>query len=89
MNATEFLTQKSDHWGMSEKADFLKSLGNNINKIRKEKGLSFNEMALMCDIEKPNLVKMANQGSNVTASTLLKISKGLDIPLSEIFDFQY
>ena len=88
-NATEIFRQNPDTWDMSGKEDFLKALGENINKIRQEKGLSFNEMALACGIEKPNLVRLANQGTNVTASTLLKISNGLGVQLSEIFDFPY
>jgi transcriptional regulator with XRE-family HTH domain len=72
---------------MSENEIFLKKLGSKINKIREEEGLSFQEMALRCDLEKSSLVKLANQGTNVTALTLLKISKGLNVSLSEIFDF--
>jgi transcriptional regulator with XRE-family HTH domain len=72
---------------MFENEIFLKKLGSKINKIREEEGLSFQEMALRCDLEKSSLVKLANQGTNVTALTLLKISKGLNVSLSEIFDF--
>lgn len=72
---------------MADKDIFLKKLGKRVNQIREEKDLSFQEMALRCDIEKSSLVKLANQGTNVTASTLYKISKGLDVSLSEIFDF--
>jgi transcriptional regulator with XRE-family HTH domain len=72
---------------MADKDIFLKKLGKRVNQIREEKGLSFQEMALRCDLEKSSLVKLANKGTNVTASTLYKISKGLDVSLSEVFDF--
>jgi transcriptional regulator with XRE-family HTH domain len=72
---------------MSEKEIYLKKLGSKINKLREDEGLSFQEMALRCDLEKSSLVKLANQGTNVTALTLFKISKGLNVSLSEIFDF--
>ena len=71
---------------MTEK-DFIAALGRNINKIRKEKGLSFQEMAHRCDWEKSSLVKLTGQGTNVTMITLYKIAKGLQIPVKEIFDF--
>ena len=71
-----------------EDKKFLKGLGARINQIRKEKVLSFQEMADDCDMDKSNLVKIT-QGENITAVTLYKISKGIDIPLKTIFDFEY
>jgi transcriptional regulator with XRE-family HTH domain len=68
---------------------FLKALGKRIDKLRKEKGLSFQDLAYKSEIEKSNLVKLVNQGSNITTLTLLKLSKALNVPLSEIFDFDY
>ena len=56
-------------------------------QIRKEKKISFQEMSYRCDIEKANLVKLASRGENITANTLYKISKGLEVPLKIIFDF--
>jgi len=74
---------------MPENEKFLKALGKNIDKHRKAKGISFQEMAYRCDIEKSNLVKMTSKGENITANTLYKISQGLDVPLKIIFDFKY
>lgn len=74
---------------MLETDKFLRALGRNIDRIRKEKGLSFQELSHRCDIEKSNLVKLTSQGTNVTTSTLFKISKGLGVSLSEIFSFSY
>ena len=68
---------------------FLKALGQRIDALRKEKGLSFLELSYMSEIEKSNLVKLTSQGTNVTALSLLKISKALQIPLSVILDFDY
>ena len=73
---------------MRENEKFLKALGKNIDMIRKEKKISFQEMAYRCDIEKANLVKLAGRGENITANTLYKISKGLEVPLKIIFDFE-
>jgi len=72
---------------MADEDIFLKSLGERINDIRKEKNLSFQELALRCEIEKASLVKIANNGTNITMATLYKISKGLGVSISEIFNF--
>lgn len=72
---------------MSEQEKFLKSLGKQIDKLRKKQGLSFQELALRCEIEKSNLVKLASQGSNITVASLYKIAKGLDLPVQDLLKF--
>lgn len=62
---------------MKEK-EFLKFIGKRINQLRIEKGISFMELSLRTGIEKSSLVKLCNHGTNITLSTLLKISKGLN-----------
>ena len=68
---------------------FIKILAKQIDKLRQEKGMSFNEMALACDLEKAQVYRICKNGVNITASTIFKIAKGLDIPAQEIFDFKY
>jgi transcriptional regulator with XRE-family HTH domain len=72
---------------MSEQQRFLKALGRNIDKKRKEQGLSFQELAHRCDIEKSNLVKLTSQGTNITVASLFKIAKGLDVSPQELLKF--
>jgi transcriptional regulator with XRE-family HTH domain len=72
--------------GVSKEDRFQKQLGERIDAIRQEQGISFAEMSLRCDIDKSILVKIT-KGANTTVSTLYKISKGLNVPLSKIFDF--
>jgi transcriptional regulator with XRE-family HTH domain len=67
---------------------FIKSFGKRIDELRKEKGLSFQELADLCDMEKANLVKLTSQGKNITINTLNNISKGLNMSIKEIFDFE-
>jgi transcriptional regulator with XRE-family HTH domain len=64
---------------MSDQQKFLKLLGKNIDKLRKQQGLSFQELAFRCEIEKSNIVKLTSQGTN--------ISKGLDLPVAELLKF--
>lgn len=72
---------------MTDQQKFLKSLGKHIDKMRKKQDLSFQELALRCEIEKSNLVKLTSQGSNITIASLYKIAKGLDVPVHELLKF--
>ena len=72
---------------MAANEEFLKSLGKRIDELRKEKGMSFQELANQCEMEKASLVKLASQGKNITINTLYNISKGLGVSLKELFDF--
>ncbi len=69
---------------MSEQEKFLKAVGRNVDKKRKEQKLSFAELALRCDMEKSNLVKLTSQGKNITLVSLYKIAKGLEVPVNEL-----
>ncbi|HET6245377.1 MAG: helix-turn-helix domain-containing protein [Bacteroidetes bacterium] len=73
---------------MLEQEDFLTALGQNINRIRKEKGLSFQELALEADIEKSNLVKLTSHGTNITVLTLNKIACALGVEPAELLRFK-
>lgn len=69
---------------MSEQEKFLKAVGRNVDKKRKEQKLSFAELALRCEMEKSNLVKLTSQGKNITLVSLFKIAKGLEVQVSEL-----
>lgn len=74
---------------MSADEKFIKALGKQIDKIRREKELSFQEMALACEMEKAQVYRICNDGINVTAQTLFKLAKGLKVTVQELFDFKY
>lgn len=76
-----------DNCVMATNKDFLISLGKRIDQLRKEKNLSFQELADLCEMEKASLVKLTSQGNNITINTLFNIAKGLDISLKELFDY--
>lgn len=71
----------------SEEKKFLKAVGQRINQIRKEQNVSFQELSYRTNIEKSNLVKLTTQGSNITLTSLRKISKGLNVPIQDFFIF--
>ena len=72
---------------MAPNKEFLITLGKRVDQLRKEKKLSFQELADLCEMEKASLVKFTSQGKNITLNTLYNIAKGLDISLKELFDY--
>jgi len=71
---------------MTEK-EFLNAFGKNVDNIRKEKKLSFQELALRSNLEKTTLVKLTNHGRNVTIATIYKIAKGLEVEVKDLLSF--
>jgi len=63
---------------------FLKKLGKRIATIRKGHAITQVELGDRCDIEKPNMARIEAGGTNPTVLTLKKISKALDIPLTDL-----
>ncbi len=63
-------------------------IGRNIEILRKEKKIKQFQLAAICDLEKANLSRIESGETNTTILTLLKISRGLDVPLGELFKEQ-
>lgn len=72
-----------------ENPKYIKALAKQINKIRIQKELTFEEMGLRCEIDRHQTYKICKEGINITAITILKLSKGLEVPIAEIFNFKY
>ena len=68
-------------------SDFLKSVGNEIRKIRTEQRLTLEELAEKTDLNLSYLGKIERGEKNVTLLTLEKIIKTLNISPSILFDF--
>jgi transcriptional regulator with XRE-family HTH domain len=64
----------------------LAALGGRIRELRTTKGLSLSELAHRCEFEKASLSRIELGKTNTTVLTLCKISKALDIPVSELFN---
>ena len=59
-------------------------LGMRIRYLRKKKGLSIEELAFECDINRNYLCDLENGRRNPTLKVLEKISNGLKITISEL-----
>lgn len=70
-----------------DKMKFLEQFGNQIKLLRKKKGLSLRELAQLCDIDHSDISKIEKGQRNIQISTILELTKGLDIHPKDLFDF--
>jgi len=68
---------------------FLVNLGKRIVELRKKKGLSQRELCLRMDWDKPNLSVIENGKTSPSITSIKKIAEALEIPLKDLFNFEY
>lgn len=71
---------------MKEKA-YLKKLGNNIRKIRRQKGISQIEVADQFDADSPVISRLESGNTNPTIITLKKVADALGVEVAELVSF--
>ncbi|MBT4825926.1 MAG: helix-turn-helix transcriptional regulator [Flavobacteriaceae bacterium] len=69
----------------SEKV-LIKQLGKRISFFRKEKGLTQAHLSDLAEMEESAVRRIELGKTNPTFKTLLRISKGLEIPLKQLVD---
>ena len=67
-----------------KKTQLLNDIGQRIKRIRKEKSISQQDLANMCEFEKARMSRLESGNANPTVVTLYKISKALDVHISEL-----
>lgn len=67
--------------------EFLESLGENLKRVRKEKGLTQMQLAVKLESHEQNIGRIERGEINPTASMLFQIAKGLGVELRELVDF--
>jgi len=69
-----------------EKSEILKIIGQNVKRIRQEKGLTQVDLVgkIEAQIDTTNISRIEKGRTNATIHTLFRISQALDVPLSEI-----
>ena len=77
---------RSSEERMQEKA-FLKLLGKQIADLRKKHNLTQEQLGDLCEMERSAIGRLEGGTENITASTLLKLSKAMGIPVKKFFDF--
>lgn len=66
----------------------LKLLAKRLKEIRSEKGVSQEELAYRAEITLSQIARIETVKINPTVSTIFKIARALDVPPSEIFNFE-
>lgn len=74
---------------MGNQSDLLVQFGKTLRKHRKEKGLSYRELARRCDVEYSNIGRIENGLVSIQLLTLFELAKGLGIHPRELFNFEF
>ena len=67
---------------------YLKQFGNNLRRIRKDKGLSMEAVANEAEIEYRQLGRIERGEVNTTIISLLRIAEILKVDIKVLFDFE-
>lgn len=66
----------------------LSSLGYHLRQIRQQKKMRQKTIAKLCKMDSGSYSNIENGKRNITILTLLKISKVLDVPMTELTNFE-
>lgn len=64
--------------------DMLRKFGQRIKQLRKEKGMSQDDLAIACDVEKTQIYRIEGGKINTTLSTLAVIAEAFEMTLEEL-----
>lgn len=64
----------------------FKEIGNRINELRNQKGLSYSVLADLSDLDRKTLIDICNKGSNFTILTLMKLTQSLEVSADDILN---
>lgn len=79
---------QQDKFKIMKEDAFLKKLGKNIARIRKEKGYSQDRLYIESELARRTIDRLETGKVDPRATTLLKISKTLKVPLTELVDIK-
>jgi transcriptional regulator with XRE-family HTH domain len=65
--------------------EILKEFGNNLKKIRTQKGLSLRALSYECSIDFSDIGKIERGEINITLLTIMQLAKALNVPVVELF----
>lgn len=67
--------------------EYLEMFGKNILKIREEKGISQEELALNCELSKNQIGRIERGEINAGLSTIYELAQALEVQVKDLFDF--
>ena len=68
---------------------YLKAFGENVRKLRQSRNLSQEELYDLAGLSKNQIGNIERGEVNTTISTAFAIASALNIPISELFQFEY
>ena len=68
---------------------YLIAFGKHLRQLRKQKGVSMEELALQADVEYTQIANIERGKINTTISTVLAVAEALDVEVSELFRFKF
>lgn len=69
---------------MENYENIIKLIAQNIKRIRISKGLSVQEVAYRCDIERSNLSRLEAGKTNMTIKTICLICSALNVEITDV-----
>ena len=69
---------------MENYENIIKLIAQNIKRIRISKGLSVQEVAYRCDIERSNLSRLEAGKTNMTVKTICLICSALNVEITDV-----
>jgi len=60
-------------------------IGIRIKKIRLKKGMTQSQLATECNFQRSGISRIESGQRNLTVNNIYKISKALEVPISELF----
>ena len=67
---------------------YFQELGKNLQNLRKTKGLSQQELANRCDVDRAKISSIETAKEDFVMTTLLEIAEALEVDPREILDIQ-
>lgn len=83
-----FLINRNLYVPKQKDIEFLKTFGKRLKQLREEKGISQAQLAFEAEIQISQIIRIERGLINTTIANVKLLSKILDIPLKELFDFE-
>lgn len=65
----------------------IQQLGENIRRLRKEKGISQLTLEALTDIDRADISRIENGQIDIHLSRIIKLAEGLEVSTKELFEF--
>jgi transcriptional regulator with XRE-family HTH domain len=72
----------------SREIDFIKRFGKNLRKIRQDKNISQETLALKADTSRSQIARIERGEINPTISTVSRFAEALQIDIQSLFQFE-